>query len=515
MSGPLRLRTGQDDGSRSDPSAAHGPAKPDVLATVRVATVVLLLLAAGGALYAGFVKDVFDRGNKIVDVSIKSKEARAPLQLGVSALACFAASGLTSFARPLRGRRLSPLLGIGLPLVPAGLVGLTAFSLGRTSFLLALVVLAPSMLTMLVACAVPPKPRPGLGRFFLRSWMATGFLVGLLLLALAGLEIAEKARPRVPWASVFAALAIGTLVQLAARYVGMHGNRPAAVAVDHVQVREVHDNDAIRAVAASLHPFIEEGRDSAAYALLAKDLGTVGRQAPASPPELPSGPPALPVAQAGTVAVLRAAAFAVPLFVIVPILGGPASVTGFGLALPFARKSLNPRQDPTPRSWWLAGALLMGLGGAWAGSQLQAPGFERLTWPFAGTLATPYAILFLTTLHRRVLPGHIAFLRLEHARALGKAWTKQVARGLVLAAASLGLPAVVWAASAATGLRIHAIAWPVLVGIAAAGALWALGALLCGPAAAGHRARLASEHAARVQARATAHRTFLDRLEMT
>ncbi len=499
MSAPLKLPTGE------------------ALAVLRVVLVVALLLAAGGGLYAGFVKHVLDRGDHIVDVSVKSKAARPPLQLGASALVCFAGSGIASFAKPVRGRRLAPLLGIGLPLVPAGLVGLTAFSLGRTSLTLALVVLAPSVLTMAVACAVPPKPYPGLGRFLLRSWMATGFLVGLVLLALSGLELAETARPRVPWASVFAALAIGTLVQLAARYVGMHGSRPSPVAVDHEQKREAHETDAIRAVAARLHPFVEEGRDAVAYDALASELATVGKlQAPAAP-ELPTGPHALPPAAAGCAAVLRAAAVACPVAVLVPVFGWPAAVVAFGLVLPFTRMALEPRKDRLPRGWWLAGAALMALGGAWAGSFLQAPalGLARLTLPAAGVLALPHLVLFLASLRRTPLPGHIAYLRLEHARRLARTWPKQLVGGLAVAGAALGLPLVLWAASQMTGLRIPSVQWPILLAFAAGGALWAVASALCGPAAVRHRARLGAEHDARVAARAAAHRAFLTRLEMT
>ncbi|MEK6975774.1 MAG: hypothetical protein AABY18_05480 [Candidatus Thermoplasmatota archaeon] len=482
---------------------------------LRATVIVLVLLAAGAALYAGFVKDVLDRGKDIVDISLKSKAARGPLQLAGAGILCMAASGLVSFARPLRGRRLSPLLGLGLALVPAALVGVTAFSLGRTSFMLALIVAAPSVLTLAIACLTPPRPRPGLGRFLLRSWMATGFLIGLTALALFGLELAEKARPRVPWASVFAALALGTLVQLAARFVAMHGSELDPVAKDHKQVRTVHETEAIRDVAARLHPFIEEGRDGDDYVRLAEDLGKVTRQPVPAVPDLASGPPTLPVAQAGAVAVLRATAASAPLVVVVPVLGWPAAVVAFGLALPFARMSLNPRKEPSPRLWWLAGAAVMAGGGAWAGSFLRAPGFERLTLPFGAALALPYLILFLLTLRKRTVPGHLAFLRLEHAKALGERWRRNVGRGLGVAAGSLGLPPALWLVSRMVGIRIHAVAWPVLIAIAAGGLLWALAGLLSGPAAARHRSRLGAQQAARVQARAAAHRTFLDRLEMT
>lgn len=498
-------------------TAASGPAtarRYSAVEVTRAIFVVLLLLAAGAALYAGFVREILDRGQHIVDISIRSKEARGPMQLAGSGILCLAASGLVSFTPALRGRRLAPLLGLGLAVVPAALVGATAFSLGRTSFALALVVAAPSVATMVVACLVPPRPRPGLGRFLLRSWMATGFLIGITGLALFGLELAEKARPRVPWASVLAAMALGALVQLAARYVAMHGSEPDAIAKDHQQKREVHETDVIRQVAARLHPFVEEGRDGAEYALLAKELGGAARQPVPAAPDLPAGEPSLPRVQAGLVACLRAAAVAAPLVLLVPVLGWPAAIVTFGIALPFTRMALDPRKEPSPRLWWLAGAVAMAAGGAWAGSHLRAPGFDRLTWPLAGTLAVPYAILFLGTLRPRPAPGHLAFLRLEHARKLGQAWRKHVTRGLGVAAGALALPMVLWAASLIIGIHIRPVAWPVLFAIATAGALWALAGLLSGPAAARHRSGLASQHAARVQARAAAHRAFLDRLEM-
>lgn len=486
-------------------------------AALRAIAATALLLAAGGFLYAGFVKDVFARGDKIVDVSLKSKEARPMLQLGGSALLCFAASGLVSFVPALRGRRLSPLLGLGLALVPGALVGLTAFSLGRTALRLALVVAAPSLLTMAVACAVPPRPRPGLGRFLARSWMATGFLVGLVLLALAGLDLAETARPRVPWASVMAALAIGTVLQMAARYVALHGARPTAFAVDHQQKREAHETDAVRAVADRLHPYVEEGRGQEAYAALAHDLGAVGRLQPPPPPELPAGPPVLPGPHAAVAAALRAAAFAVPVAVLVPLVGWPTAAATFGLLLPLARKSLNPAKDPTPRAWWLAGAAAAAAGGAWLGSRFSAYawGLARLTWPAAAVLGAPYAVVFLGTLAQRPLPGHIGHLRLEQARRLGARWLRSAGRGLAVAAVSLGSPAILWAVALSTGLRVPAVPWRLLVAVAAAGVLWALAAVVCGPAASRHRAQLDAQHQAQVQARASAHRMFLDRLEMT
>lgn len=490
-------------------------AGPDrgVVATTRMVLVVLVLLALGAALYGGFVKSVMDRGDKVVDIDIKSKAARGPVQLAATGVLCLIASGLASFAPVLRGRQLSPLLGIGLALVAPALIGLTAFSVGRTAFALALVVAAPSLLTLIIACLTPPRPRPSLGRFLLRSWMATGFLAGLVLLALLGLELAEKARPRVPWASVLAALAVGTLCQLAARYVAQHGADLDAIAKDHQQVRHVHETDAIRAVAGKLHPFMEEGRAGEEYGTLAADLGAVTKQRVPAAPQLPLGPPTLPPPLAATVAALRAAAFAVPVWVLVPILGHPAAVVAFGLLFPFTRMALGPRKEPSPRWAWLAGAVVMGAGGAWAGSYLRAPGFDRLTWPFAGILALPYLVLFITTLRTRPVPGHLAFLRLERAQAMAAAWKRQAGRGVGLAVASLALPPALWLASLLAGVRIPPVAWPVLLAFVAGGVLWAVAALLVGPAAAPHRARLGAQHAARVQARAAAHRAFLDTLE--
>jgi hypothetical protein len=179
--------------------------------------------------------------------------------------------------------------------------------------------------------------------------------------------------------------------------------------------------------------------------------------------------------------------------------------------------ALAPLKDRTPRGWWLAGSAVMAAGGAWAGTFLAAPGLglARLTIPLAGVVALPYLLVFLLTLRARPLPPHIAFLRLEHARGLARSWARQMAGGLAVAGAAVGLPAVLWAASRMSGLRIPAVPWSLLLAFAAAGLLWALAAVLCGPALLGHRARLGAEHDARVAARAAAHRSFLSRLEMT
>lgn len=481
----------------------------------RTVALSVILLGAGIALYAGLVKHVLDRGDDIVNESIKSKEARAPLQLAGTGLLCAAASGLLSFSPPVRGRRLAPLLGIGLAALPAGIVGATAFSLGRTSFALAGAVAAPSLVTLLIACAVPPRPRPGLWRFIARSWMATGFLFGLVLLAIFGLELAETARPRVPWASVFAALALGTLVQLAARYVGMHGAHLQAVAQDHRQERGAHETDAIRAVAARLHPFIEEGRAPEAYDALARDLGAAAGQASVPTPLLPPGRAALPTLAAGGAAVLRAAAWALPVLPLVPRLGAPVALAVFALVLPWTRRTLAPPGDRLPRTWWLAGALGMGASGAWVGWHLTAPGFARLTWPFAAALALPYLVLLGASLRVVPAPSDIAHRRLAHANRLAQAWRRSALRGLAVAVAAVLLPALTWLASRMTGIAITAPPWSVLVALAAAGVLWALAAFVAGPVARRHRQQLSSLHQAQVQARAAAHRMFLDRLEMT
>lgn len=489
--------------------------KPTWAAASRTIALSLVLLVAGVALYAGFVKHVLDRGNTIVDESIQSKSARGPLQLAGTGILCAAASGLVSFGPAIRGRRFAPLLGIGLAAVPAGLVGATAFSIGRTSFTLAGAVAAPSVVTLLIACAIPPRERPGLARFIGRSWMATGFLLGLVLLALFGLELAETVRPRVPWASVFAALALGTLMQMAARFVAMHGPHLEAQARDHQQVRDGQDTAAIRAVAQRLHPYIEEGRGAEAYAALARDMGAAVGQDGTDLPAVAPTRPALPTLAAGGAALLRAAAVALPAIFLVPRLGGPAAVLLFGLTLPWTRRSLAPRGDRLPRSWWLAGALLMAAAGAWAGSQLLIPGVGRLTMFLAAVLALPYLILFAAHLRRHVVPDHMAFLRLEHAQLLARTWARSVRRGLAVAAGAVLLPPMLWLASRMSGLAIESLPWPVLLTVAAAGILWSLAALLAGPAAQRHRLHLAAQHAGQVQARATAHRLFLDRLEMT
>lgn len=490
-------------------------AAPSWPAVGRTVALSVVLLATSAVLYADLVQHVLDRGDDIVQESVRSASARQPLQLAGTGLLCAAASGLLSFHPAVRGRRFAPLLGIGLAALPAGLVGATAFSVGRTAFVLAGAVAAPSLVTLLLACAVRPRPHPGLLRFIARSWMATGFLLGLVLLAMFGLELAEIARPRVPWASVFAALAIGTLLQLAARYVGMHGARLSALAQNHQQERGAHETDAIRAVANRLHPFIEEGRDPDGYAALARELGAAAGQPAVASTEVPAGSTALPTPAAGGAALLRALAVAIPLLPLVPRLGGPVALLAFALLLPWMRRTLAPAGDRLPRTWWLVGALGMAGAGAWAGTQLTAPGLARLTAPLAVACALPYLALFAASYRRTATPSSIAHARLTHATRMAQTWRRSAGRGLAVAGLALLLPLGTWLASRMTGIPIEAPSWFLLVGLAASGLLWAAAAALAGPAAKGHRQQLAALQAAQRRARSEAHRLFLDRLEMT
>lgn len=470
------------------------------------------LLVAGAGLYAVFVDHVLDRGAAIVKESVKSKAAREPLIMACAGIALLAVSGIVALASPLHRRRLGPLAGLGLPLSAGAIAGLGAFSLGRSALLLACVVAAPSLVTCIMACLTPPRPHPGLGRFLLRSWMATGFLTGLGLAAVGGLTLAEKALPRVPWSSLLAALAAVTLLQLAARYVGQHGGIPTAFATDHQQERTVQDTPAIRRVGERLHPFIEEGRGADSYAQLAAQLATATQQPAAAAPAPPPGTPALPATAAWSAAVLRAGAFAAPAAILLSGLAAPVAMVAMGLLLPFTRAALAPRGEPVPRIAWGLGTLLMA-GGGWLAGQTVGPG--TLLAPLGTLLGAPYAIALLASMRRRRLPGHLAHLRLQHARALHERWGRNAAGGVALAVSALLLPAGMWSVSAVLGIGLPGVSWRPLWAVAAGGLLWATAAALSGPAASRHRAGLDAQYARIVQERVLAHRTFLERLEMT
>ena len=487
--------------------AGAGPAASAVALALAVG-----LLVTGGGLYAVFVEHVLDRGEGIVKESVKSQTARQPLLMGCAGIAALAVSGIVAVASPLGRRRLGPLAALGLPLSAGAVTGLGAFSLGRSALMLALVVAAPSLLTCAIACLTPPRPRPGIGRFLLRSWMATGFLVGLGLAAVGGLTLAEKALPRVPWSSLLAALAAMTLLQLAARYVGQHGAVPTGLATDHQQERTVQDTPAIRRVGERLHPFIEEGRGAQDYAQLTAQLATATQQPAGAVPAPPPGAPALPAAVAWGCALLRVGAFVAPAAILLPGLAAPVALVGVGLLLPFTRAAMAPRGEPLPRAAWALGALLMA-GGGWFAGQAVGPG--TLLGPLGTVLGAPFAVLLLASLRRRRLPGHLAHLRLRHAQALHQRWGRNAAGGAALAVSALLLPAGMWGVSALLGIGLPGVSWRPLGAVAGGGALGAAAAALAGPAAARHRAGLDAQHARLVQERGLAHRTFLERLELT
>lgn len=484
---------------------------PGARRAVLAAALALGLLGAGLALYWGFADHVLDRGKSIVNESFKSRGARQYLLMAGAGLLCLLASALVATAPSLRSKRFAPLVGLGAPLCGAALVGVSAFSLGPAALVLAGALAAPSVVTAALACLAKPTEEMGLGRFLVRSWRSTGFLLGLGVLAVAGVNIAERAVPRVPWGSVLAALAIGAVLQMGAMYVTTHGAAPRAMARDHEQVRHVHDTAAMRAVAERLHPYVDEGRAAAAYDTLADDLARAAGGTATPAPAVPAGPPAVPPGLAGTAATLRAAALALPLLVVVPQVGPAVALTAFGLLLPFVRRLYAPREEPLAAAWWAAGGLLAATGGV----LLVALLLPRVVTPVVGAaLAGPYLVATaVAALRRRPAPGHLAHARLRHAQALAAAWWRDALRGgTVAVGAALAAPTV-WAASLLVGVPLPSIPWPILAVAAAGGVFWAFAAWLAGPAARPHRTALGAEHERQVRARQASHSQFLDRLE--
>ena len=486
----------------------EAPGRPRRLAPTLL--VMAILLAAGLGCYGVFVQHILDRGDTIVDEPVESPEASGPLMAAGAGILLLIASGIAGLSPVVRGHRLAPLAGFGLPLAVAGLVGGSAFGIGKSAFTLILILLVPSLLTAGIACLVPPGP-PSLTRFLLRSWMATGFLLGLALMAFGGLSLLEDVLPHLPFASVVAALAIGTLIQLAARYVARHGRDVEGLALKHQQVRHVHETVGIRAVADRLHPFIEEGRDGPDYELLTQQLGKAGGQPAIAAPVPAPGRPTLPHRLSISVAILRSVAIGLPLLVLRGELGVGAALVVAGLALPFARAILSPPEEPSRRLAWLGGSLLMAAGGVFL---LFAFGLPTANAVLGAALGLPYLIILITTLRHRPVPAHLAFLRVAHARKLASRHRREAARGLVLAGGMVIATPTLWVLSFLIGIALPTLPPLALALGALSGLLWAGAAWLIGPGAELHRRGLAVEQASQAQARRTAHSLFLERLEM-
>lgn len=470
------------------------------------------LLVAGGVAYSVFVEHVLDRGEGIVKESVKTKSARQPLTMAGVGVALLAASGCVGLAPPLRRRQLGPLAALGLPLAGAAVIGVGAFALGRAALLLAAATAAPALATCLVACLTPPRPQLGLVRFLLRSWMATGLLVGLGLLAYGGLSLAQNAMPRVPWSSLLAAVAVATVVQVAARYVGQHGATPSLERLDHQQVRVAQDTPAIRLVADRLHPFVEEGRAPDAYATLGAHLAAAtGQPADAAPLPTP-GAPAVPAAMAWLACVARAAAVAAPAALLFPGFWLAVALGVTGAVLPFTRAALAPRKEPASRVAWALATALLAAAGILAGRAF-APG-TLLAWSGAA-LALPGLAVTLVTLRRRRAVPDLAHRRERHAQSLQDRWLRNALLGGGLAVGAVLVPAAASGVALLLGLVQPPVAWPPLLALALGGTLWAASAALAGPAVQRHRRRLAQQQAEATAQRRQAHRTFLERLEMT
>jgi hypothetical protein len=457
----------------------------------------VLLLAAGTGPYAIFAGHVLDRGDAVIREAWDSESARLPLILAGAGIAAFAASGILGLAA-LRGARAQPLAGLGIPLAAACAVGLLAFEAGPGVFYAGGAVLACFVLSATAATALGREQ--GLGwRVALRSWLAAGTLLTLLVMAFGALGVLEKQLPRVPWSAVLAGIALATLMRALARHVTRTGQDPAAAALRHEQVRTGLDDGSIRAVAARLHPFIEEGRGGAGYDALAAELAArTGGSVPARPASRPGPRMAPPLA--GLAAALRAAAFALPPALLLSgvwAIAVPLAV--FGLLLPATRATLLPRREALPAAWWLASALLAGGGAA-------------LLHPLGGLLALPYLGLALWARTRR-LPEEAAALRAGKARAIAGRRTVQAVQGALVAGAFLALPLALAGLPALIGVALPQAPLPFVLAGALGGALWALGAVAAGTAAQRSLAALDGAHAQQEAARRAFHRAFLENLE--
>ncbi|MEK6984788.1 MAG: hypothetical protein AABX89_00170 [Candidatus Thermoplasmatota archaeon] len=485
----------------SSTAAQRSPALPVAFACTA--------FVAGLALYGLFVAHVLSLGAAIVEQPIESAEASGPVAAGAAGTILLLLSGCAALHPALRDQRLAPLAGLGWPLALGAIAGAAVFKVGAAAFFLSAALALPGFVTAALATTVPPAPRPGLARFLARSWMTTGTVAGFALAAAVGLQPLEQALPHIPWASVVFGLILLTLLQSAARYVARHGGEPSGLARDHQQVRHPHETDAIRAVAEPLHAYIEEGRAPDDYVRLAERLDGGRGHAIPTPPPSDSGRPALPVSLAALVATLQAAALAVPALLL-PTLGPGLGLLLFGLALPFARSNLAPRQEPASRAAWFASAVTMALGGALLVIALAPHGSTM-----GLLLGAPSLFLTLAMLRRRRRPDNLAALRRAHAELLAQRSRRQVRAGLVVAASAAAAPVAQLLARLLLGLESPAIPVEGLAVVALSGLLFSLAALASGPAARRHRAAAQAAQEEQVAQRRNAHLTFLENLELT
>ncbi len=486
--------------------APRGPA-------AALAAVILLALVGAGLSWL-FVEHVLARGDKIVDEPIQSPAAATPLWAAGGGVACLAVSGTIGLWAPsLRGRRWAPLVALGAPWAFAAGLGVLAFTVGPPAFAVSIAFAVPTLVAALLAVVLPPPRDPGFGRFLLSSWMALGTLAGLVVVAWATLGALEEQKPSVPWSSVLAGLGLATLLQTTARYAARHGGELRTAPRLHQQVRTVHETPTAQAVAARLHAYVEEGVGSKPYhqltAELAQAAGSVQTTVGPAPGE--AGRQPLPAWAAGSAALLRALAFALPFPALLPDAWGLGlGLLAAGLLLPLQGAALAPRKEPLrPIPWTLGG--LLAAGGGYLLGPLLLDGAPSAQWMGSG-IGLPLLFVAAIALRRRA-PEGLATMRLAHAEQLAGRSRTQVARGAIVALLALGLPVLLGSVAFLLGIEVQDV--PVQVPLAgfAAGALWSLAGLVTGPAAGPHREAMRAAQAARVEERRAAHRSIVESLE--
>ena len=472
-----------------------------------------IMALVGVGLYSVFVVHVFQRGDAAVGESLGEPESPFVVQCGETGVVLLLLSGLFALALPsVRQARWGPVAGLGLPLSVAAASGVLAFNLGPPAFLVSAMLGVPYLVTAVAASLVPPDGnRPGLLRFALARWMTVGTFLAIGLVAIGVLGLLERGMPQVPWASLLAASAIGTVLQVSARHLARHGGRPEAVAQAHRQVRRATSTADIDDVAARLHPFIEEGRDAAAYTALAGRLATANRAAaPEAATDAHPGAP-FPFALGALAAILGTAAAAVPAWLVIPppVQTGATLVVA-GLALPWARGRLAPRQEPLAAGWWLVAASLLAAGGFLLTPVL----VDDAHAPWGTLLGAPDLVLAVAVLVRR-RPEGLAFLRSQHADRMGRRSRRALLRALAIAAVSILLPPFLLAAGFLLGLDAPDIPLPFVAAGVAAGVLGGLAILVAGPGANAYRTTARLRLDAAREERLERHRLILQTLETT
>lgn len=466
-----------------------------------------VLMAVAVGCYGQFVTHVQARGANVIHEKWSSSTARMPLVLAGAGIAAAAGSGITGLLAS-RGKRWAPLMGLGVPLATCGAIGLLAFEAGPATFNVALSVAGCFLVTAAAATAFG-DPAGAAWRAVLASWMTLGTLLSLGLMSFGALGVLETKLVRIPWSAVMAAIALAALMRGLARHVRLNGQDPSGSVLPHQQVRTGLDTAPIREVAQRLHPYIEEGRSGAAYDGLAADLADrLGVEAPERETPLPG--PTLPALPAALAALLRAAAFAAPLAFLLPgqwAAAIPLLLTG--LLLPASSAALVAKREPLRAPWWLASALLVGCGGAWA---LLLFTHQPRQAAAGAALALPYLLMALRA-RRLAPPEEVAFLRATHARALLQRRAVQTAQGVLVAAGFAALPPTLFGLPFLIGVELPQVPLPIVAAGVLGGLCWAMGAVVAGRTVKRAANTLDAAHAALEQGRRTAHARFLERLE--